>query len=221
MRASPNLSERTCSNRDAKVRGSDTPPYPLPPPLLSALRVQKVTLSVRRSLVKSELSRISSLNVRLQGTLSHGVVTGVEDYGIFVLFCGGVKGLAHVTELGLSDGEDPKRCFDVGQVVKCRVIGVRKQRRQLVLSLNTGGGRRDQEGEVDLGPDFALGARGDAVVLKVLENDLECEFVALSGQKRRALLHATHLSDSVAGAKALRTNVVEAILVDVSGHELL
>ena len=204
MRASSNLSERTCRNRDAKVRGSDTPPYPLPPPLLSALRVQKVTLSVRRSLVKSELSRISSLNVRLQGTLSHGVVTGVEDYGIFVLFCGGVKGLAHVTELGLSDGEDPKRCFDVGQVVKCRVIGVRKQRRQLVLSLNTGGGRRDQEGEVDLGPDFALGARGDAVVLKVLEKDLECEFVAVSGQKRRALLHAIHLSDSVAGAKALK-----------------
>ncbi len=96
---------------------------------------QRITLSLKRSLVKSELPRIASLDVRLQDSLSHGVVTGVQPFGLFVLFCGGVKGLAHVSELGLSANETPEACFDVGQVVKCRVIGVRKQKQQLVLSL--------------------------------------------------------------------------------------
>ncbi|QDZ24213.1 rRNA biogenesis protein [Chloropicon primus] len=161
-------------------------------------RVQKVTLSVKRSLVKSELPRISSLNVKLQGTLTHGVITGIESYGVFIGFCGGVKGLAHLSELGLSANEAPDACFDVGQVVKCRVIGVRKSRKQLVLSLQT------QNTGQGFGPEFKVGAKGSIRVNKSLENDIECTFVTNDGEEQDALIHVSHLSDSVPATKLLK-----------------
>ena len=161
-------------------------------------RVQKITLSLKRSLVKSDLPRITSLNVRLQDTVSHGVITGVADYGVFVVFCGNVRGLAHVSELGLSKEETPQACFDVGQVVKCRVIGVKKQRNQLVLSMQT------QKISGNFGSDFEVGSPGSVRVNKGLENDLECTFVTNSGEEHDGLLHMSHLSDSVAATKILK-----------------
>jgi ribosomal protein S1 len=44
-------------------------------------------------------------------------VTGAQDYGVFVAFCGGVRGLAPLSELGLQPGEDPAKHFAVGKVL--------------------------------------------------------------------------------------------------------
>ena len=162
---------------------------------------QRITLSVKRSLVKSELRRISSLDMKLQGTLTHGVITGIESYGIFVTFCGGIKGLAHVSELGLSVNETPESCFDVGQVVKCKIIGVRKSRKQLVLSLQT------QSNKQNLEADFKVGTTGSIRVNKILENDIECTFVTNNDGKQDALIHVSHLSDNVSATKILKENL--------------
>jgi rRNA biogenesis protein RRP5 len=158
---------------------------------------QKITLSLKRSLVKSDLPRICSLNMKLQDTVSHGVVTGIESYGLFVQFCGGVKGLAHVSELGLSANESAESCFDIGQVVKCRVIGVRKARKQLILSLQT---QTPQNFESD----FKVGTTGSMKVNKILENDIECTFVTKEGEEQGALIHISHLSDNVNATKMLK-----------------
>ena len=50
------------------------------------------------------------------GARAHGYVTGVQDYGVFVCFCGDLRGLAPVSELGLPAGQRPSQGFKVGQV---------------------------------------------------------------------------------------------------------
>lgn len=49
------------------------------------------------------------------GQRAHGYVTGAKDYGVFVAFCGGVKGLVPLTELGLEPNQDPSTQFPVGK----------------------------------------------------------------------------------------------------------
>ena len=49
------------------------------------------------------------------GARAHGHVTGVQDYGVFVGFCGDLRGLAPVAELGLPAGHRPSQGFKVGQ----------------------------------------------------------------------------------------------------------
>lgn len=51
----------------------------------------------------------------MPGSRSHGVITGVRDFGVFVAFYGGVSGLAHVSECGLAEGQKPTEAFEVGQ----------------------------------------------------------------------------------------------------------
>ena len=43
-------------------------------------------------------------------------MTGVKDYGVFVALWGGLKGLAHGSELGLAPGQTPQDSFQEGQV---------------------------------------------------------------------------------------------------------
>ena len=52
----------------------------------------------------------------MPGARAHGSVTGVQEYGVFVAFCGGVRGLAPISELGLEPGQDPAKHFAMGKV---------------------------------------------------------------------------------------------------------
>ena len=42
-------------------------------------------------------------------------MTGITDYGVFVGFYGGLKGLVHAKELD----QKPQDCFETGQVQAC------------------------------------------------------------------------------------------------------
>ena len=50
------------------------------------------------------------------GSRAHGYVTGVQDYGVFVAFCNGVKGLAPASQLGLEAGQEAAKNFAIGKV---------------------------------------------------------------------------------------------------------
>eukprot|EP00887_Chlorella_sp_A99_P001742 scaffold19.g1742.t1 len=71
----------------------------------------------------------------MPGSRSHGVVTGVQDFGVFVSFYGGVAGLAHVSECGLPIGQKPGQAYEAGQAVKVHVLGVDAGKKGLRLSL--------------------------------------------------------------------------------------
>ena len=63
-----------------------------------------------------------------EGVRSHGYVTGVQDYGVFVGFYSDVKGLVPSSELMLEPGQTPASVFEPGQVkiiLICTLLGFR------------------------------------------------------------------------------------------------
>jgi rRNA biogenesis protein RRP5 len=56
------------------------------------------------------------------GSRAHGYVTGVQDYGVFIAFCGGVKGLAPASQLGLEPNQDPAKHFPLGKVCLSQLL---------------------------------------------------------------------------------------------------
>ena len=108
------------------------------------------------------------------GIRSHGYITGIKPYGIFVSFFGGMKGLAHTAELPLAPEQAPKDAYQVGQVVKCRVLSTDFSHQRLKLSLM--GKKSGADGvaggaEEGVGPGDALGGLqpGDIVEGSVRE----------------------------------------------------
>eukprot|EP00850_Spirogloea_muscicola_P009207 SM000051S17567 [mRNA] locus=s51:399348:414396:+ [translate_table: standard] len=102
---------------------------------------RKITVTHKRSLVATKLPIITSIEDAKEGVVSHGVLTGVKDYGCFVSFYNNVKGLAHRSELGLDADSLPSKAFEVGQVVKARVLRRNLETQKLSLSFITSSDR--------------------------------------------------------------------------------
>ncbi|GBG61584.1 hypothetical protein CBR_g22381 [Chara braunii] len=83
---------------------------------------KKVEVTYKKSMVNSKLPIIASGEDAEEGTVSHGFVSGVTDYGVFVTFYNNVKGLVHKSNLGIDARSLPEECFKNGQVVKAVVL---------------------------------------------------------------------------------------------------
>lgn len=59
------------------------------------------------------------------GARAHGTVDGITDFGIFVRFYGDMRGLVHVSELGLEPGVKPTNAYAVGQVKEEFYLGAK------------------------------------------------------------------------------------------------
>ena len=99
----------------------------------------RAVVTHKKQLIKSDLPIVASLNDASPGVTTHGVVTGVETYGVFVQLYGDVRGLAGAQDLGLSPDQTPHEAFAVGQVVRATVIRSDGGERKIKLSLAPGG----------------------------------------------------------------------------------
>ncbi|KAK9823324.1 hypothetical protein WJX72_001906 [[Myrmecia] bisecta] len=176
---------------------------------------RRITMSLKKGLVTSKLPPLVNIQDAVVGARSHGTVTGVTEVGVFVAFCNGLKGLAHSSELGLAPGQKPTECFEVGQVVKCRVLAADTSQHRLRLSLvskkagaDAGAAQADPFGGLQAG-DVVEGivkavrtgqADGQAVV--------ESYTVDIPGRSAGEVVHgrleAVHLADHPAGVEALQ-----------------
>lgn len=95
---------------------------------------KRITVTHKKTLVKSKLTIISSYSDATEGLITHGWITKIEKHGCFVRFYNGVQGFAPRHELGLEPGSDPGSMYHVGQVVKCRVTGSVPAARRINLS---------------------------------------------------------------------------------------
>ncbi|XP_023641258.1 rRNA biogenesis protein RRP5 isoform X2 [Capsella rubella] len=96
---------------------------------------KRITVTYKKSLVKSKLPILSSYTDATEGLVTHGWITKIEKHGCFVRFYNGVQGFVPRFELGLEPGSDPDSVFHVGEVVKCRVTSVVHGSRRITLSL--------------------------------------------------------------------------------------
>ncbi|PPD84400.1 hypothetical protein GOBAR_DD18640 [Gossypium barbadense] len=131
---------------------------------------KRITVTYKKTLVKSKLGIISSYAEATEGLVTHGWITKIEKHGFFVRFYNGVQGFAPRSELGLGPGDDPNSMFHVGQVVKCRVTGSSPASRHINLSLQMRPVRISEDDMVKLGSivsGVVEGLTSSAVVINV------------------------------------------------------
>ncbi|CAH8356759.1 unnamed protein product [Eruca vesicaria subsp. sativa] len=95
---------------------------------------KRITVTCKKTLVKSKLPILSSYADATEGLVTHGWITKIEKHGCFVRFYNGVQGFVARFELGLEPGSDPGSVFHVGEVVKCRVTSAVHGTRRINLS---------------------------------------------------------------------------------------
>jgi small subunit ribosomal protein S1 len=69
------------------------------------------------------------------GTRTHGKVTTVTDFGVFVELEEGIEGLIHVSQLSHERVEKPQQMFQPGQEVEAEVTQVDSKERKIGLSI--------------------------------------------------------------------------------------
>ncbi|KAL6534583.1 hypothetical protein OROGR_013258 [Orobanche gracilis] len=97
---------------------------------------KRITVTHKKTLVKSKLPILSSYADASDGLVSHGWITKIEKHGCFVRFYNGVQGFAPRSELGLGRTGEISSLYHVEQVVKCRVTKSIPASRRINLSFN-------------------------------------------------------------------------------------
>ena len=71
------------------------------------------------------------------GDIVKGKVTGIEDYGIFVLVDDDTTGLIHISEISEDFVRDVSDYADVGEIISARVIEYDFENKKLKLSIKS------------------------------------------------------------------------------------
>lgn len=81
----------------------------------------KLVVSEKATRTEEEKKKVSKLQV---GSIVSGNISGIVDFGAFVKFNENLEGLVHISELAWKLIDDPRKLFNVGQKVKCKIIGI-------------------------------------------------------------------------------------------------
>lgn len=112
---------------------------------------KRITVTHKKTLVKSKLEILSSYADAIEGLITHGWITNIENHGCFVRFYNGVQGFAPRSELGLDPGCDINSMYHVEQVVKCRVMSSIPASRRINLSFTAKKTRITEDDMMNLG----------------------------------------------------------------------
>ena len=133
-------------------------------------------------------------------------VTGIESYGVFVEFFGGVTGLVPTKELGLEPGQKANEAFEVGTVVKARVMSVDAAKGRLRLSLSAKAAAEAAGGPA-LSPGDVVG--GTVTGVERDGNGTLRELRLRAGAGQALVMPTAHLSDHPLAIEALAEAVRE------------
>lgn len=112
---------------------------------------KRITVTHKKTLVKSKLEILSSYADATEGLITHGWITKIEKHGCFVRFYNGVQGFAPRSELGLDKGSEISSVYHVEEVVKCRVISSLPASRRINLSFIMSSSRMSEDDVVKPG----------------------------------------------------------------------
>lgn len=90
----------------------------------------KLIVSEKAIKKEEEQEKISVLKV---GDMVEGEISGIVDFGAFVKFNNSLEGLVHISELAWKLIDDPRKIFNVGQKVRCKIIGIDDSRISLSI----------------------------------------------------------------------------------------
>jgi small subunit ribosomal protein S1 len=81
----------------------------------------KLVVSEKATKTEEEKKKVSKLQA---GDIVSGEISGIVDFGAFVKFNENLEGLVHISELAWKLIDDPRKLFNVGQKVRCKIIGI-------------------------------------------------------------------------------------------------
>ncbi|RDY08514.1 rRNA biogenesis protein RRP5, partial [Mucuna pruriens] len=190
---------------------------------------KRVTVTHKKTLykVKSKLGIISSYADATDGLITHGWITKIEVHGCFVRFYNGVQGfaprqvsdLSSRSELGLEPGADPGTVYNVGQVVKSRVISSIPASQRINLSFIIKPTRVTEDDMV------TLGSLVSGVVDRITSSAVVV-YVNASGFSR-GTISMEHLADHHGQAILMNSllkpgyNFDQLLVLDVKGNNLI
>ncbi|WCJ34083.1 rRNA biogenesis protein RRP5 [Euphorbia peplus] len=156
-----------------------------------------ITVTHKKTLVKSKLPILSSYVDASDGLITHGWITKIEKHGCFVHFYNGVHGFAPRSELGLEPGNDASAVYHVGEVVKCRVVSSIPASHRINLSFTMKPTRVSEEEPVKLG----------SVVAGVVEKVMPHAVIVYVNSKdhMRGTISTEHLADYQEQADKLKS----------------
>ncbi|XVE75785.1 hypothetical protein DITRI_Ditri12bG0120500 [Diplodiscus trichospermus] len=179
---------------------------------------KRITVTYKKTLVKSKLAIISSYADATEGLITHGWITKIEKHGCFVRFYNGVQGFAPRSELGLGPGYDPSAMYHVGQVVKCRVTRSTPASRRINLSFQMKPVRISEDDVVKLG----------SIVSGVVEELTPSAVVIRVNSKAhlKGAISNEHLADHHERATLLKSvlkpgyNFDQLLVLDIEGNNI-
>ena len=157
------------------------------------LEKRQVRLTLKKSLVNSEISIWKSFQDIVPGMEALGTIIKVVDSGASVQFYGAVRGFLPISQMSESYIQDPTQHFHAGQVVKVHVLSVNAiEQRMIVSCIGASLFGPTQEHALQ---QLALGSivRGDVCA----KTNTEC-LVELEGARLKAELLFDHLMDGSA-----------------------
>ncbi len=90
----------------------------------------KLVVSEKATKTEEEKEKVSKLQI---GDVVDGEISGIVDFGAFVKFSNNLEGLVHISELAWKLIDDPRKLFNVGQKVQCKIIGIDDSRISLSI----------------------------------------------------------------------------------------
>ncbi|XP_078499820.1 protein RRP5 homolog isoform X1 [Lissotriton helveticus] len=166
---------------------------------------KKLILTLKKTLVDSNLPIISNYSSAKPGMSTHGFISRVKDFGCFVQFYNDVRGLVPKSELSTEPVPFPEKVFYEGQVVKVTVLNSEPEKERMKLSLKLTGGSAKEA--LEQSPEMKeralkceIGKMVDVTVVKKTDTGLE---VSIVPEDVPAFLPTMHLSDHVTNCKML------------------
>ncbi|KDO28237.1 hypothetical protein SPRG_06286 [Saprolegnia parasitica CBS 223.65] len=133
---------------------------------------KKVHLTLKKGLVSSELPPLTSYQMATPGTMAHGFITKVAEFGLVVGFYNGVHGLVPAATLFKAGVEDIAAAYTTGQVVKACVARCDPIKMRMTLTFDTTSTvtRATASGVATSSSELPAGAIVDVKVIEVDES---------------------------------------------------
>ncbi|KAI9816738.1 MAG: rRNA biogenesis protein rrp5 [Phylliscum demangeonii] len=151
---------------------------------------RRLRLTLKKTLVNSDLPVITSYENISSGVRSSGTIINIIPSGAFVQFFGPVRAYLPISEMSESLIEDPTTHFRIGQTVNVRVVSVDPDAEKMLVSCKD---------PIVFGSDQQLALHGlkvgslvNGTVTEKASNEVRLQ---LEGSQLSAILHVGHLSD--------------------------
>lgn len=158
--------------------------------LSTNLSRRQMRLTLKKTLVNSEVPVIKSYDQVSVGMHVPGTIIKLQQNGAYIQFYGPVRGFLPISEMSEAYVRDPTEHFRIGQVVSVHVLDVDPEQRRLVVSCK-------DPSAFGLEKQTALKKLklGESVSAKVTQKTEDEVFVELVDSQLKAILPVGHLTD--------------------------